>query len=90
MNQDGIDTFESGGREFGEVGPGGQAREDPGAPPRRPSLQVYFRCSNTYIRVLRSADGSHYLCRCPSCGKSTRFVVGSGGTEQRFFEMSCR
>jgi len=78
------------------IDPGGRQRPPATPPPpdaasdARPALQVYFRCANAYIRVLRAADGTHYLCRCPKCGKSTRFIVGQGGTEQRYFEMSCR
>ncbi|MFA6045046.1 MAG: hypothetical protein WC718_08685 [Phycisphaerales bacterium] len=94
MSGHGLDIVESGGREaggrdFGEVGPDGRARL-PQVAGGRPALQVYFRCANAYLRVLRAADGTHYLARCPSCGKSTKFLVGEGGTDQRFFEMSCR
>lgn len=91
MSGKGLDIVESGGRDgrdFGEVGPDSRPRSLQAV--GRPSLQVYFRCANAYIRVLRAADGTHYLCRCPKCGKPTKFVVGEGGTDQRFFEMSCR
>lgn len=94
MSDDGSENFDEGGhqpvaRDFGEIGHDGQphlASVGGG----RPALQVYFRCANAYLRVLRAADGTHYLARCPSCGKSTRFLVGQGGTDQRFFELSCR
>lgn len=55
----------------------------------RPFLQVYFVCSNSYQRVHRSADNSRYLARCPKCGKEMCFQVGSGGTDQRAFQVSC-
>ena len=66
-------------------------REDaaPGLVGERPWLGVYFRCSGQYRRVFRNADGSGYIARCPSCGKSVRFVVGQGGSNQRFFEVAC-
>ncbi|MEO0511689.1 MAG: hypothetical protein AAF108_02180 [Planctomycetota bacterium] len=56
----------------------------------RPSIRVFFQCANAYQRVLRDADGRAYVARCPRCGLSKRFVVGSGGTGQRFFELTCR
>ncbi len=60
------------------------------APRGRPFLQVMFTCANAYLRVYRSADGTRYLARCPKCGKDVRFQVGSQGTSQRQFEVSCR
>ena len=56
----------------------------------RPFLRLYFRCSGDYLRIYRNAQGTAYLARCPSCGKSMRFLVGPGGTDQRTFEVSCR
>ena len=55
----------------------------------RPWIGVYFSCSNTYTRVSRSPDVRTYLARCPKCGKSVRFRVGPGGSNARFFEVSC-
>ncbi len=55
----------------------------------RPSLRVYFRCANAYCRVLRASGGDHYLARCPRCAKTMRFAVAPGGTQRRFFELSC-
>lgn len=55
----------------------------------RPWLGVYFKCSGSYLRVFRSADGSGYRARCPRCTKCITFAVGSGGTSRRFFEVSC-
>jgi hypothetical protein len=55
----------------------------------RPFLQIYFACSNTYQHVYRAVDQSHYLARCPRCGKHVRFQVGEGGTAQRRFTVSC-
>lgn len=59
------------------------------ARPARPWLRVYFRCAGQYQRVLRNARGDLYVARCAKCGRSVRFAVGQGGTERRFFEVSC-
>lgn len=52
---------------------------------------ISFRCraGDSYQRVYRSQDGTHYLARCPKCGKSVRFVVGDGGTGARAFVVEC-
>ena len=55
----------------------------------RPWIGVHFTCAGRYIRVFRSgSDG--YLARCPTCAKTMWFRVGSGGTSERFFELTCR
>jgi len=77
----------AGSREFGEVG---QHPESDAAPSGRPYLSLYYRCANAYTRVYRAPTADHYLARCPTCGKTTRFQVGPGGVEQRVFEISCR
>lgn len=61
----------------------------PDAAGAAPYLRVYFRCANAYLRVYRRADATAYAARCPKCGKTMRFAVGPGGTQQRFFELSC-
>lgn len=58
--------------------------------PHWPYLRVYFRCANAYTRVYRRPDEGSYLARCPRCGLCKRFQVGTGGTDQRFFELTCR
>lgn len=58
-------------------------------PGGRPWIGVRFLCAGAYVRVPRNADGSAYLARCPRCGKMVRFRVGQGGTNQRFFDVSC-
>lgn len=57
---------------------------------QRPWLGIRFVCGGGYQRVYRSVDGTKYLARCTRCGKSINFKVGQGGTEQRFFDVSCR
>ena len=56
----------------------------------RPYLRIYFRCANQYVRVYRNPEDPEYVARCPSCGMIKRFRVGRSGTDQRFFELSCR
>jgi len=55
----------------------------------RPWIGVHFTCSNMYIRVPKNRDKSGYTARCPRCGKCMRFRVGSAGTAERFFQLSC-
>lgn len=55
----------------------------------RPYLRLWFECAKQYARAYRSPDGSAYVGRCPACGASTRFRVGTGGSSERFFRVSC-
>lgn len=64
-------------------------RTSPAAGGPRPWLGVRFTCTGAYLRVYRGNDGATYLARCPRCGKSVRFRVGSGGTNERFFVVRC-
>jgi len=52
-------------------------------------LGVRFTCAGAYLRAFKSADGTEYRVTCPRCAKCVRFAVGEGGTDQRFFEVSC-
>ncbi|MEL6394401.1 MAG: hypothetical protein AAFQ71_00235 [Planctomycetota bacterium] len=55
----------------------------------RPWLGVRFTCAGQYVRVYRRPDGSAYDARCPKCGRIIKFRVGQGGSDDRFFEISC-
>ncbi|MEO1535079.1 MAG: hypothetical protein AAFS11_05915 [Planctomycetota bacterium] len=55
----------------------------------KPYLRIYFACANQYVRVYRRPDQQHYLARCPKCSMTKRFRVGPGGTDNRFFELTC-
>ncbi len=61
----------------------------PSSAQTRPWIGVQFTCANRYVRVHRRVDGSGYLARCPACGREVRFRVGEGGSDARFFEVSC-
>ena len=79
--------------EFGQgqsldVGEGTEGTETTGT--KRPFLQIFFRCANTYMRVYRNASGDAYNARCAKCGKAVNFRVGEGGTDTRVFEVNCR
>ncbi|MEZ6234934.1 MAG: hypothetical protein R3B68_12150 [Phycisphaerales bacterium] len=56
----------------------------------RPWIGVHFTCAGRYIRVFRAGTGDGYLARCPTCAKTMWFRVGTGGTAERFFELTCR
>ena len=56
----------------------------------RPVIGVYFACSNRYVRVMRNASGDGYLARCPQCAKTMTVRVGSGGSSQRMFKVTCQ
>jgi len=55
----------------------------------RPWLGVHFLCAGVYQRVYKDRRGSGYTARCAKCGKCVKFRVGAGGTDRRFFEVSC-
>ncbi|MCC6425344.1 MAG: hypothetical protein IT435_00855 [Phycisphaerales bacterium] len=68
---------------------GGAGRGSGGRQGDRPFLRVFFRCANQYLRVYRTVDGTGYRAICPLCRKRMNFIVGPGGTSERFFEVSC-
>ncbi len=69
-------------------GGGGASARPAAAAAGRPFVRVLFRCCNVYQRIYRDLDERGYRGGCPRCGRQVRFVVGSHGTDQRFFEVS--
>lgn len=61
----------------------------PADPHARPWLGVRFVCGGAYLRVYRNRAGNAYTATCPRCAKQMRFLVRDGGTDRRFFEVSC-
>ncbi len=53
---------------------------------RRKFIGVKFNCCGIYVRIYANKDGTAYEGRCPKCFKSVKFKIGSGGTDNRFFE----
>jgi hypothetical protein len=51
----------------------------------KPFLSIHFACCGVYCRIYRNAEGDAYAGRCPRCSRHVRFLVGEGGTDQRFF-----
>ncbi len=54
--------------------------------PRRPFLQIWYRCCNVYGRLAKNATGTHYEGRCPRCLGRLEVPIGEGGTSRRSFE----
>ena len=67
--------------------PGIQSPGKAGEPKNRPYLSIHFRCCGVYCRVYRNKEGTAYVGGCPKCGKPVKFLVGQGGTDERFFEV---
>ena len=51
----------------------------------KPFVGVHFKCCGVYQRIYRSSDGKRYEGRCPKCARQVRFLVGHGGTDDRYF-----
>jgi hypothetical protein len=60
-------------------------QDEPAAAPSRPFIGVHFKCCGVYQRIYRSQDGKRYEGRCPRCARQVRFMVGQGGTDDRYF-----
>ena len=62
-----------------------KADKSKGETSSKPYLSIHFACCGVYSRVYRNSDGTAYAGRCPRCARPVQFLVGEGGTDQRFF-----
>jgi hypothetical protein len=53
----------------------------------RPFLSVHFTCCGVYQRIYRAVGSDCYQGRCPRCQRQITFLVGEGGTTNRFFRV---
>lgn len=50
-------------------------------------LGVKFNCCQVYQRVYINKEKTHYSGRCPKCLTPVKIKIGTGGTNNRFFEV---
>ena len=51
----------------------------------RPWVGIQFNCCAVYSRIYRHADGTAYRGACSRCCRRVTLLVGSEGTDARFF-----
>lgn len=52
----------------------------------RKFIGVHFECCKVYQRIYVNRKGDGYWGACPKCGRQVKFVIGSGGSDARFFQ----
>ncbi|GHT44495.1 hypothetical protein FACS189454_02040 [Planctomycetales bacterium] len=62
------------------------APTDVATPTERKFVGVRFNCCGIYIRIYVNKEGTAYEGHCPKCFKPIRLKIGSGGTNNRFFD----
>jgi len=50
-------------------------------------IGVTFTCCQQYGRAYQAKDGKRYESRCPKCLRMMTFLIGPGGSDDRFFEL---
>lgn len=63
-------------------------RPETGQGSARPFLGIRFACCDIYQRIYPNRGSTAYEGGCPRCGKPVRLLIGPGGTDARFFEVS--
>ena len=48
-------------------------------------LGVHFECCDVYSRVYPNREQTAYVGHCPRCARRVQFLIGEGGTSERFF-----
>lgn len=64
----------------GEPGRGSSKSEGAGR-----FLGVHFECCDVYSRVYPNREETAYVGHCPRCARRVQFLIGEGGTSERFF-----
>ncbi|MDR0330713.1 MAG: hypothetical protein LBH93_03270 [Chitinispirillales bacterium] len=54
----------------------------------KPFLGIHFKCCGVYCRIYRNRKQDAYEGMCPKCHKRVKLPIGSGGTDNRFFEVT--
>ncbi len=49
-------------------------------------LGILFECCNVYRRIYINKEKNAYEGRCPKCNGEVKVLIGSEGTDSRFFK----